>query len=68
MYEPPRQEEERPGCRDTLVLTRAVFAVLLPPLMAILGVLTLVVVALILLAASSIMFRFALRWYRSASS
>lgn len=33
MYEPPRQEDA-PGCRDTLVLTRAVFAVILLPVLA----------------------------------
>lgn len=34
MYQMP-SEEERPGCRETWVLTRAVFAVILPALLAI---------------------------------
>ena len=29
MYEPPRQEE-RPGCRETWIIIRAVFSILLP--------------------------------------
>ncbi len=49
MYEPPR-EEEPSGCRDTLVLTRAAFAVLLPPLLAIIAVLGAVSVAVALLS------------------
>ena len=48
MYEPP--PEERPGCRDTLVLTRAVFAVILPALGAMLFVLGSVTAAIMLLA------------------
>ena len=38
--EPPAQEEKPPGCLDTLLVTRAVFAVLLP----IVGVLIIVFV------------------------
>ncbi len=49
MYEPPRQEEPA-GCRETWVLTRAAFAVLLPLLLAMIGVLSAVVAALALLA------------------
>ncbi len=49
MYEPPRQEEPS-GCRETWVLTRAVFAVLLPPLLAVAGVLAALVAALVLFA------------------
>jgi hypothetical protein len=37
MYQTP--EGERPGCRETLILTRAVFAVILPALVAIFAVL-----------------------------
>ena len=40
VYEPPRQDE-RPGCRETWVLTRAVFSILLP----FIGVMFLVLVA-----------------------
>ena len=49
MYEPPRQDE-RPGCRETWVITRAVFAVLLPVLLAIMGVLGAAVAAFVLFA------------------
>ena len=49
MYEPP-QQEERAGCRDTWVVTRAVFAVLFPPLLALMAVLGVLVAALVLLA------------------
>ena len=45
MYEPP--SDERPGCRETLVLTRAVFAVLLPPVVAMIAVLALVSLAVV---------------------
>ena len=46
-HEPP--SEERPGCRETLVLTRAAFAVLIPIFAAMIAVLTLVMVTLLLL-------------------
>lgn len=49
MYEPQRAEGPS-GCLDTLVLTRAAFAVLLPPLLAILAVLGGVTAAVVLLA------------------
>ncbi len=49
MYEPPRQEEPS-GCRETWVLSRAAFAVLLRPLLAMIGVLGAVAAALILYA------------------
>ena len=49
MYEQPRQEEP-PGCRETAVLTRAVFAVVLPPLLAVAGVLGALAGALALFA------------------
>ena len=49
VYEPRRQEEPS-GCRETLVLTRAVFAVLLPPLLAVAGVLASLVAAIVLFA------------------
>lgn len=45
MYEPP--SDERPGCRETLALTRAVFAVLLPPVVAMIAVLALVSLAVV---------------------
>lgn len=48
MYEPPRQEEPG-GCRETWLLTRAAFAVLLPPLLALAGILGALVAVLILL-------------------
>lgn len=43
-------DDERPGCRDTWVLTRAVFAILLPPLFAIVFVLVMLVVTIVLFA------------------
>jgi hypothetical protein len=49
MYEPPRGDE-RPGCRETLVLIRAVFGVLLPPLIAILAVVVAFALAVVLFA------------------
>ena len=48
MYEPPRQDE-RPGCRETWVLTRATFAVLLPFVLVLIGVLIALVAAVSLL-------------------
>ena len=50
MYEPPR--EDRPGCRETLLLTRAVFAVLLPPVAAMIAIFALVTLAVICYAIS----------------
>ena len=49
MYEPPRQHEPS-GCRETFVLTRAAFGVLLPPLLAVLAVLGALTAALVLFA------------------
>ena len=49
MYEPPRQREPA-GCRETFVLTRAAFGVLLPPLLAVLAVLGALTAALVLFA------------------
>ena len=49
MYELPPQEEPA-GCRDAWVLTRAAFAVLLPLLAALIGVLAVVFAALLLFA------------------
>lgn len=43
-------DEERPGCRETLILTRAVFAVILPALLAIFGVLFAVAITVVLYA------------------
>jgi hypothetical protein len=48
-YEPPG-EEERPGCRDVLVLTRAVYAALLPPIFAMIVVLATVTATVIMFA------------------
>ncbi|MCH8850293.1 MAG: hypothetical protein IIC89_05645 [Chloroflexi bacterium] len=48
MYEPPR--EETPGCRDTLVLTRAAYGLLLPPLIGMFAVLALITGAVFLFA------------------
>ena len=50
MYELP---EERPGCRDTLVITRAVFAVIITPVAAMLAVLSLVMATIIMFAISA---------------
>ena len=47
MYEPPL--DERPGCRETLILTRAAFAVLLPVLLAMIAVVVVVLAFLLLL-------------------
>ncbi len=47
MYEPP--PDERPGCRETLILTRAAFAVLIPVLLAMIAVMASVVAVLLLL-------------------
>ena len=47
MYEPAPQEE-RPGCRDTWLITRAVFSVILPPVAAIIMIVAALGVALIL--------------------
>ncbi len=48
MYEPPRQDE-RPGCRETWLLTRATFGVLLPFVFVLIGVLIALVAAVSLL-------------------
>lgn len=50
VYEASRDDDERPGCRETLLITRAVFAVLLPPLAAIMGLLALIGVSVVLLS------------------
>jgi len=47
MYEPPL--DERPGCRETLILTRATFAVLIPVLLAMIAVMVIVLATLLLL-------------------
>ncbi len=52
MYKLPSSPEERPGCRDTLAITRAVFAVIIPPVAAMLAVLFLVMAAIIMFAMS----------------
>ena len=48
MYEPPR--EENPGCLDALLLTRAAFGLLLPPLIGMFAVLALITGAVFLFA------------------
>ncbi len=50
MYEHPSSREERPGCRDTLAITRAVFAVIIPPVAAMLAVLSLVMAMIFMFA------------------
>ena len=52
-HEPPR--EERPGCRETLILTRAAFAVLIPIFAAMVAVLVLVMTLLLLLLTNPIL-------------
>jgi hypothetical protein len=42
VYEVPSDPNERPGCRDALVITRAVFGVILPPLIAMLALLVMI--------------------------
>lgn len=49
VYEPPRQVEPG-GCRETWVITRAVFAVLLPIMLVLIGLLGMVVIAVALFA------------------
>ncbi len=46
MYEPPL--EDRPGCGETWALTRAVFAVLLPVILALFGVFGALIAAVVL--------------------
>jgi hypothetical protein len=48
MYDEP-PPDERPGCRETVILTRAAFAVLFPFLAAMIAVLVLVMTVLLLL-------------------
>ncbi|MCH8993539.1 MAG: hypothetical protein IH959_01045 [Chloroflexi bacterium] len=48
MYEPPRQDE-RLGCRETWLLTRATFGLLLPFVFVLIGVLIALVAAVSLL-------------------
>jgi hypothetical protein len=52
MYEIPASPEERPGCRDTLVITRAVLGVIIPPIAAMLAVLALVMLTIVMFATS----------------
>jgi hypothetical protein len=47
MYQPP--SNDRPGCRETLILTRAAFAVLLPIFGAMIAIMSLVIGTLYLL-------------------
>ncbi len=53
MYELPL--DERPGCRETLILTRAAFAVLIPIFLAMIAILGLVMVTLLLLITHSLL-------------
>lgn len=50
MYQ--QSPEERPGCRDVLVITREVFYVILPPLLAMLALLILIVLVLFAFAVT----------------
>ena len=76
MYEPPR--DDRPGCRDTLVITRRVFAIVIPPLATMTAVLFLVMAtiitftisppwALIPLALLVLVIAISMRWGRTRS-
>ncbi len=49
MYEPPRQVELG-GCGETWLITRAVFAVLLPLMLALVGMLGALVITVVLFA------------------
>jgi hypothetical protein len=49
MYQMP-SEEERPGCREVWVLTRAVFAIILPAMAAIFAVLLAAAVTFVMYA------------------
>jgi hypothetical protein len=53
MYEPP--PDERPGCRETLILTRAAFAVLIPVLLAMVAVMVIVLAVLLLLVTHPVL-------------
>lgn len=53
MYEPP--PDERPGCRETLLLTRAAFAVLIPVLLAMIAVMVIVLAVLLLLVTHPVL-------------
>ena len=48
MYEPPTQEVG--GCRETLLLVRIAFQILMPPILAIMGLIVIVVLTFALLA------------------
>ncbi len=47
MYRVPASADERPGCRDTLIIIRAVFGVVLPPLMGMFAILVLMALAVV---------------------
>jgi uncharacterized membrane protein len=53
MYELP--SDERPGCRETLILTRAAFSVLIPILLAMIAILVLVMSILFLLLSRPVL-------------
>jgi hypothetical protein len=52
MYQMPASPEERPGCRDTLVITRVILAIVVPPVAIMTLVLFLVMATIITLTIS----------------
>lgn len=47
MYEVPASPDARPGCRDSLVITRVIFAIVVPPVALMTAVLLLVLATII---------------------
>ena len=47
MYQVPASPDERPGCRDTLVIARAIFAIVIPPVAMMMAVLLLAMATII---------------------
>jgi hypothetical protein len=79
MYEVPSSPDARPGCRETLVITRAIFAIVVPPLTTMTVVVLLVLAtiitftisppwALIPLALLALVIVLFVRWARSRPS
>jgi hypothetical protein len=52
MYEVPSSPDVRPGCRDSLVLTRVAFAIVVPPVAMLTVVLVLVLATIITFTVS----------------
>lgn len=74
MYEPPSRDQ-RPGCRETWLLTRATFAIIIPALAAMIAVMAAIVgtivlvsihpaLALVSVAAAAVAIALYARWER----